>query len=87
MFSNKSDVYLFSFQCSVSARLPDCLSIIPNIPTLVKHFFELFSIFYLIMSIFIDIANVFYFYYFLSSFIYVSCKLSIPNLNNRVDKK
>ena len=38
MFSNKSDVYLFSFQCSVSARLPDCLSIIPNIAAFVKYF-------------------------------------------------
>ena len=47
MFSNKSDVYLFSFQCSVSARLPDCLSIIPKIPALVKCFFEYFLIFYL----------------------------------------
>ena len=45
MFSNKSDVYLFSFQCSVSARLPDCLSIIPKISVLVKCFFEYFLIF------------------------------------------
>ena len=42
MFSNKSDVYLFSFQCSVSARLPDCLSIIPKISELVKCFFLIF---------------------------------------------
>ena len=47
MFSNKSDVYLFSFQCSVSARLPDCLSIIPKILTLVKCFLHIFLIFYL----------------------------------------
>ena len=47
MFSNKSDVYLFSFQCSVSARLPDCLSIIPNIRTFVKCFFETFLIFFI----------------------------------------
>ena len=40
MFSNKSDVYLFSFQCSVSARLPDCLSIIPKISELVKCFYK-----------------------------------------------
>ena len=47
MFSNKSDVYLFSFQCSVSARLPDCLSIIPKILTLVKCFLNIFLIFHL----------------------------------------
>ena len=47
MFSNKSDVYLFSFQCSVSARLPDCLSIIPKISELVKCFLNIFLIFYL----------------------------------------
>lgn len=47
MFSNKSDVYLFSFQCSVSARLPDCLSIIPNITAFVKCFLKLFLIFFI----------------------------------------
>ena len=50
MFSNKSDVYLFSFQCSVSARLPDCLSIIPNIRTFVKCFLKLFLIFFISMA-------------------------------------
>ena len=39
-YSNKSDVYLFSFQCSVPARLPDCLSIIPNLDAFVKSFFK-----------------------------------------------
>ena len=50
MFSNKSDVYLFSFQCSVSARLPDCLSIIPKISVLVKCFFEYFFDFFISMA-------------------------------------
>ena len=64
MFSNKSDVNLFSFQWSVSARLPDCLSIIPQIGTFVKTFLKVFLIFlslwrFILYRVFLHIRMIF----------------------------
>ena len=49
-YSNKSDVYLFSFQCSVMPSSPECLFILPPVLSFVKLFLKFFC-FFLFLSL------------------------------------